>query len=110
LFSRASKRAKPPARRERITPVVIRGLLSRDVGEGECGGSVPAREFSQINGHPAVMGEVVELDLAKEDRRDGRGCKSPRVWITAELEAGNEKAKTDAWLGAGYQRELREGV
>jgi hypothetical protein len=71
-------------------------------------GSVPARQFGQIDGHPAVMGEVVELNLAKEGSRDGRRCESPRIWISAEFEAGNEKAKTDAGLGAGDLRELLE--
>jgi hypothetical protein len=71
-------------------------------------GSVPAREFSQINGHPAVVGEVVELNFAKEGSRNGRGCESPRVGISTKLEAGNEKAKTDAGLGAGDLRELLE--
>ena len=72
--------------------------------------SVPAGEFGHMNSHPAVVGEVVELDLAEEGSRDRRGSESPRVGIAAELEAGNEKAKTDAWLGAGDQRELLEDV
>jgi len=52
--------------------------------------SVPAGEFGQINGQPPVVGEVVELDLAKESSRDRRGRKSPRAWVAAEVEAGYE--------------------
>lgn len=72
--------------------------------------SVPAGEFGHINGHPALLGEVVELNFAKQSSRDRRGCESPRVGISTKLEAGNEKAKTDAGLSAGDLRELRDGV
>lgn len=76
----------------------------------EGGESVPAGEFGHINSHPPVMGEVEELNFAKQSSRDGRGCKSPRVWIATEFKAGDEQADADAGLGAGDQRELREDV
>jgi len=72
--------------------------------------SVPAAEFGQIYGQPPVMGEVVELDLAEKGSRDGSGSESPCVGITAEFEAGQKKPDTDAGLGAGDQRELREHI
>jgi hypothetical protein len=71
---------------------------------------VSAGQFSEIYGQPHVVGELVELDLAKESHRDGRGCESPRVGITAEFEAGQKKPDADAGLRAGDQGELWEGV
>lgn len=77
---------------------------------GEEKESVPAGEFGQINGHPPVMCEVVELDLSEQGSRNGCGSESPRIRITAEFEAGQQQADADAGLGAGDQRELREDV
>ena len=56
------------------------------------------------------MGEVVELNFAKEGSRDRRGCESPRFRIAAEFEASDEQPDADAGLGAGDQWELREDV
>ena len=82
--------------------------------ESERGGdlekSVPAGEFSQINGQPPVMGEVVELDLAKEGTRDRRGSESPRVWVTTEFETSKKQAEPFRRCGAGDERELLERV
>jgi hypothetical protein len=71
---------------------------------------VPAGQFCEVYGQPAVLVEVVELNLAEESSRDGRGSESPRVRIAAEFEAGQQKPDADAGLGAGDQRELREDV
>jgi len=76
----------------------------------ECVGSVPASEFGHINSHPPVMGEVEELDLAKEASRHCLESESPRIGIRAEFEAGDEQPDANAGLGAGDQRELREDV
>ena len=66
-----------------------RGGHGEGISMGKEGGeSVPAGEFGHINGQPPVIGEVVELDFAKEGSRDGRGCKPPRARITTEFEAG----------------------
>ena len=73
-------------------------------------GSVPAREFGHINSHPPVMGEAKDRLFAEQSSGDGRGSESPRVGISTELEAGNEKAKTDTGLGADDQRKLRDCV
>jgi len=73
-------------------------------------GSVPAGEFSQIDGYPPVMGEVKDRHFVEQSSRDWRGGESPRVGIAAEFEAGNEKAKTDGGLGAGDHWEPWEDV
>lgn len=65
---------------------------------------LPSRDVHKI------CREVVELDVAKKGTRDGGGCKSPRIRVAAEFEARQKKPNTDAGLGAGDQRELREGI
>ena len=72
--------------------------------------SVPAGEFGHIDSHPLAICEVVKLNLAKESCRHWLERESPRVWIAAEIEASNEKAKADAGLGAGDQREMLDVV
>ena len=79
-------------------------------GEGGTCESVPAREFGHINGHPAVMSKVEELNFAEESSGDGCRTEAPRIGIRAEFEAGDEQPDADAGLGAGDQRELREDV
>ena len=78
--------------------------------EGGTCESVPAGEFSHVDGHPRVVGEVEKLDLAEESSRDRRGCESPRIWIAAEFEAGDEQPDADAGFGAGDHRKLLKVV
>ena len=49
---------------------------------------IAAGQFSQINGQPPVVGEVVELYLAEETNGHGLRCESTRVRVAAEFEAG----------------------
>ena len=52
------------------------------------GWSVPAGQFGEVYGQPAVVREVVELDLAEKARGDRRGCEPPSPGVSAEFEPG----------------------
>ncbi len=74
----------------------------RMVGVTRCapwvwGKSVAAGQFGEVYGQPAVVREVVELDIAEEARGDRLGSELPRPRISAEFEARR-----------GAQRESRE--